>query len=70
MHSSKCIKLHVNLITLFLTGIVLNCFEQKVKAAESYSLKSSSSILLTFAMAKTNQEIQSTCKETVRTQLQ
>ncbi|TRZ17849.1 hypothetical protein HGM15179_009257 [Zosterops borbonicus] len=42
---------------------------QKVKAAESYSLKASSSILLTFATAKTNQEIQSTCKETVRTQL-
>lgn len=73
MHSAKCIKLHVNLLTLFLAGIVFKLFsaekhwrQQDATASKTAPL----SLLLTFAVAKTNQEIQSTCKETVRTQPQ
>lgn len=73
MHSAKCIKLHVNLLTLFLAGIVFKLFsaekhwrQQDATASKTAPL----SLLLTFAVAKTNQEIQRTCKETVRTQPQ
>lgn len=73
MHSAQCIKLYVNFLTLFLAGIIINLFwaEKHWRQQDATASKTApSSLLLTFAMAKTNQEIQSTCKETVRTQSQ
>lgn len=69
-----CIQLNaLNFLTLFLAGIIINLFwaEKHWRQQDATVLKTApSSLLLTFAMAKTNQEIQSTCKETVRTQSQ